>query len=231
MLLLAGVVTIYEFNNISLAIKKIMKENFTSINASHTMLELLDKEDDALIMLLSGNLDEGQKQLETSDTAFLNKLLLTKNSCSIEGEEQIIKNIYNKYNEYRKMWIKPIVGDSKIYNFTWYHHTARKKVDEIKILVRKLLYLNENTSLQTAMFMKSRAKRAIMPGIVAIISAFVFALIFNYFINYYIMSPIIRITQGIKGFIDNKSPYKVNVETDDEIDELNNSVQSLINKK
>jgi len=87
--------------------------------------------------------------------------------------------------------------------------------------------LNSNVMFQTASDLKNRANRAVMPGIVAIISSLVFTLIFNYFVNYYLVSPIIKITDSIKKFIDHDSPFNVDIETKDEFSDLVYAIKLL----
>ena len=82
---------------------------------------------------------------------------------------------------------------------------------------------------QTSSELKNTTKRAIIPGIVAIISGLIFAIIFNYFINYYIINPIIKITKGVKNFKNYGSEYNVEIETNDELKELSSSIKSLTN--
>jgi HAMP domain-containing protein len=66
-----------------------------------------------------------------------------------------------------------------------------------------------------------------MPGIVAMAAALLFTLIFNYFVNYYVVSPLVRITDRIKKFIENKVPFDVDIETKDEFSELVYAIKIL----
>jgi len=80
----------------------------------------------------------------------------------------------------------------------------------------------------TSTFLKNRSARAAMPGIVSIIAAIVFTLLFNYFIHYYVASPIVKITRGVEDFNESGKEFKVDVETNDEIKRLANSISDLL---
>ena len=67
-----------------------------------------------------------------------------------------------------------------------------------------------------------------MPGLVAILSALVFTLVFNYFVNLYVVSPIIKITKGIRRFVETREPVNIEVETKDELADLVSSIQDMI---
>jgi len=66
-----------------------------------------------------------------------------------------------------------------------------------------------------------------MPGIIAVISAFVFTLIFNFLVNYYVVGPIIKITERIKKFKENRTSFSVIIETKDELFYLANEIGDL----
>jgi HAMP domain-containing protein len=69
-----------------------------------------------------------------------------------------------------------------------------------------------------------------MPGIIAIAAAFIFAIIFSFLINLYVISPIVRLTEGIQAYLDHGNLPDIHVESEDEIAELVSSVKQLIKK-
>jgi methyl-accepting chemotaxis protein len=87
--------------------------------------------------------------------------------------------------------------------------------------------LNDNAMYQTASTLKNRAHRAVMPGIVAILTALVFTIIFNFFVNLYIVNPILSIIKAIKNFLKSGEPIKLGIVTSDELQELAASIINL----
>jgi methyl-accepting chemotaxis protein len=87
--------------------------------------------------------------------------------------------------------------------------------------------LNDRAMYRTASYIQNRSHRATMPGVVAVIAAFIFTVIFNYFINIYLVNPILRITQGIKRFLETKEPVIVELDTKDELRELLSSIEDM----
>jgi HAMP domain-containing protein len=125
------------------------------------------------------------------------------------------------------LWEKPIVGTQKEGSQNWYFQTTHQAFLEVKTTVTELSDLNSGVMFKTASELQNKANRAIMPGIVAIIAALVFSLLFSYFVNYYMISPIVRITERVKQFVDRKLPFDANIETTDELYELENSIRTL----
>ncbi|HPS95494.1 MAG TPA: hypothetical protein PK115_02770, partial [Bacteroidales bacterium] len=70
--------------------------------------------------------------------------------------------------------------------------------------------------------------RSIMPGIIAVAAGIILVLLFNYFINLYFISPILLISRGLKSYKEFNKSYTVQFDNDDELQDLNEEVRSLI---
>ncbi|MCF8024326.1 MAG: hypothetical protein K9K82_02435 [Desulfobacteraceae bacterium] len=87
--------------------------------------------------------------------------------------------------------------------------------------------LNDQAMYETASDLKNRAHRAVMPGVIAILSALVFTILFNYFVNIYIVNPILLLIKSIDNFLNKGEPISVKMDSDDELADLAASVTSL----
>jgi HAMP domain-containing protein len=227
MLLIAGAVSIHELTTIGKSVKKMLDDNYKSIEASRIMLEALEREDSGILLLLMGKWEEGRDILVKSDSMFLAGYEIAENNLTIDGEKEYVREIQGQYIEFKSIWQRPIVGTSKEGNFSWYYDEAHAKFLEIKHAVKRLMELNEETMYSTSTFLKNRSARAIMPGIVSILAAIIFTLLFNYFIHFYVASPIVRITRGVEEFNKFGKEFRVEVETNDEIKRLADSISDL----
>lgn len=227
MLLLAGLWSIHELNLIGSSVQKILDENYRSIRAAKTMVEAVEREDSAILLLQLGKWEEGRTILNSADSLFLDRLRFAMNNITIPGEADHLQQISQHYQEYKKMWERPIVDTNKQGNINWYLQEVHGSFLSLKQALSDLIQLNDKTLYRTASELKSRADRAIMPGIIAIIAALVFSLIFNYLVNYFMVSPIIRITDRIKKFQEKRTPFNVKIETHDEIAHLAEAIEHL----
>jgi HAMP domain-containing protein len=227
MLFIAGVWSIYELSSIGISVQRLLDDNYKSINAAKTMIEALEREDSAVLLLLSGKWEQGRSIMESADSFFQKGFEVAKNNITIPGEQEYVNDIESNYKTYKALWIKPVVGTKSEGNLSWYFQKVHRAFLDAKISVEKLMTLNDETMYRTASDLKNRAHRAIMPGIVAILSALIFTVIFNYLINYYMVSPIIKITEGIQKFIKGREPFDVKVETQDELYHLVSAIQEL----
>jgi len=227
MLLIAGTWSIYELNSIGVSIPKMLEENYKSIHAAKKMVEALEREDSAILLLLLGKWDEGRSILYSADSLFNQNFRLAYANITIPGEQTHLETIKSNYQIYKNLWEKPIVGTQKEGNIEWYFQSNHKSFLAVRSSLEDLIDLNDKTMYQMASQLENRSNRAIMPGIVAVISAFVFTLIFNFLVNYYVVGPIIKITERIKKFKENRTPFSVIIETRDELFHLANEIGDL----
>ncbi|MFQ5824905.1 MAG: MCP four helix bundle domain-containing protein [bacterium] len=227
MLFIAGVWSIYEINSIGTSVQRLLDDNYTSINASKKMMEALEREDSAVLLLLLGKWEQGRSIMTSVDSLFNQGFQIAHKKLTIPGEEAHLDSIKSSYQTYKNLWEKPIVGTKKEGDLDWYFQEVHRSFLDVKSSVNNLMILNEQIIYQTASELQNRANRAIMPGIVAIISALVFTLVFNYFVNNYAVSPIVKITDSIKKFIDHKLPFNIDIETKDEFSDLTSAIKTL----
>jgi NtrC-family two-component system sensor histidine kinase KinB len=227
MLLIAGIWSIYELNAIGSSVPKMLAENYQSINAAKKMSEALEREDSAILLLLLGRWQEGRSILNNADSLFSANFKFASANITLPGEQSHLDTIQTYYTAYKGLWLRPIVGTQKEGSLEWYFQSVHQAFISAKNAVEHLIDLNANRMYQMASALDNRSNRAIMPGIVAILSALVFTLIFNFLVNLYVVGPIIRITKGIKKFKEKQTPFDVTIETRDELYDLSNAIGDL----
>lgn len=227
MLAVAGAYSIYELTSISTSVQKLLDDNYKSINAAKQMMEALEREDSGILLLLSGKWKEGRTTILDAHRNFEKAFDIASHNVTIPGEKDLVDKINAQYQTYRSSWDRPIVGTEYESNPNWYFEKAHQNFTEVKTTVEKLMALNDTAMYQTASTLKNRAHRAVMPGIVAILTALVFTVIFNFFVNLYVVNPILSIIKAIKNFLKSGEPIKLSIETSDELHELAASIVNL----
>ena len=230
MLCVAGIWSIYELRSIGTSVQGLLDDNYKSINASRIMTEALEREDSGVLLLLLGRWKEGESIIEPADVSFQKGLQITEGNITIPGEKALVDEVKSKYSAYKGQWEKIMVGNQQERNLDWYLNRIHKSLFEAKAAVERLMAMNDKTMYDTASNLKNRAHRAVMPGIVAILSALIFTVIFNYMIHYYVVSPIIKLSERIDQFLNNRMPFEVNIESRDELWRLANSIRELSSK-
>ncbi|MFO8113303.1 MAG: MCP four helix bundle domain-containing protein [Desulfosalsimonadaceae bacterium] len=227
MLALAGAISIYELRTVGSSVQALLDDNYRSIAAAKKMTEALEREDSGMLLLLSGKWKEGRETIRTADSKFQEALETAANNLTIEGEKAYVEKIRDAYKKYSRLWDQPIVGTPREGNLGWYLEDAQPSFKTVKKTVQDLMTINDHAMYETASNLKQRAHRAVMPGVIAILSALVFTLLFNYFVNIYIVNPILSLIQSINNFLNSGKPVSVKIESNDELADLAASVTNL----
>ena len=227
MLFAAGSLSIYELTNIGHSVQSLLDDNYKSINAAKNMIEALEREDSGILIRLSGELERGRSTIEGAHKEFHKALQVAKNNITIPGEAAYVETVEKYYEVYRSFWNEPTGGTLKQGNLTWYFNQVHPVFLEAKAQVNRLMTLNDQTLYSTASALKNRATRAIMPGVVAIISALIFTAVFNFFIDLYFISPIKKLTTGIRTYVQKGDRSGLRVNSRDEIADLAAAVEEL----
>ena len=228
MLFTAGALSIRELNKIGHSVQALLDENYKSIDASKIMIEALEREDSGILLLMSGDWDNGRSTIKEADQDFQKAFAVAENNITIPGEKEHIETIKAAYVSYKKLWVRPIVDTLREDNLQWYYGNVHPAFLKAKVAVNRLMTLNDKTMYQTASALQNRAGRATMPGIVAIVSALVFTIIFNFFINLYVILPIKRFTVGIQDYIKSGDQTGLSVDSSDEISDLAKAIRDFI---
>jgi HAMP domain-containing protein len=229
-LVVAGAWSMYQLTTIGTSVQGILDDNYRSINACKKMVESLERQDSGVLLLFSGQWQEGREIISSAHTIFQREHETARGNITIDGEEEEINRIDAAYKAYRNLLDDPIVSDHKN-NLERYSKEIHPAFLNAKLHVEKLMAMNDQAMYEMATSLKNRAHRAAMPGIVAIVAALVFTLVFNYFVNYYVVNPIMRLTEAIKNHVRTGNSMDVEIETHDEILGLKSAIEELLTKK
>lgn len=228
MLLIAGAWSIIELRSVGETVTGILDENYKSISAAKSMKEALEREDSAILLLLLGKKVDAENILTSSDSLFNEAYKTAEANITIDGEAQVVDSIKILYSKFSLGW-ESLLNDYNISSsdIDLYMNKLHKLFLSVRSKADKLMDMNDREMYKTSKEIESRSRRAVMPGIIAIISAIVFTLLFNYFVNKYMINPIIEITNRINKFTTKRIPFDYHADTNDEISKLADSVTIL----
>ena len=230
MLVLAGAWSIVQIRGVGLSVREILDDNYRSIQAAKAMLESLEREDSGVLLLLLGERKEGRATLAAADSVFAENLRFAGGNVTMPGEQARIDSLRASYEAYRTLWREEIVGTEREGNLNWYTGPMQAAFEHAKDSINALMTLNDRGMYETASQLQEHAKRAAMPGTVAIVSAVVFSLLFSSFVQVYMVRPLLRITEATVDFAVKGKEFDVSVRTGDEIERLASAVRDLCTK-
>ncbi len=226
MLFVAGIWSIFQVKYFGESLEEIIGSRYEKIGFAKSINELLERNDrQALLKFLENSDSFDFKNFGNDFLGVLNEIEKFKLTAE---EKKLLEQIATDYKTYIRSWEfdsdSPHTTAEKL---TWYKHNVKPSFDRVQGEINKLIEINQAKLISTAQEIKDRTRRAIIPGIVAIIAAIVFTLLFNYFVNQYMVKPIITLKKQVDDFISKGVPLTFRPITDDEIARLTESIYLL----
>jgi hypothetical protein len=230
MLFVAGAVSIWELKKIGSTVQRFLDENYRSITACKDMLESTERIDSGILLILTGSVEEGRSEINKGDSLFQLALDFAQSNITEAGENELTDKISTQFFEFRLLWDRVIVFTDDSIGIDYYHSQIHPVFLNLKNNIQTLMSLNDHAMYSTSLQLQGRIQRSVTPGIVAIIASIIFSIMWLYFLNKFFIAPIIHINRGIKSNMQYGKPYNVQVNTNDELEELNKSIDSILEK-
>ena len=228
MLATAGTFSILSLRRLGGSVQGLMDENYRSIVACQQMTEALERADSGVLLILSGRSAEGETTLADAEHLFGEGLVAAKGNLTIPGEGGYVERVEDAFARYRALWPEPEVPDTRERLFETYSGGPHATFQEAKRAVAGLRTLNATTMYDTASRLQAMARRALIPGIVAILAALLFAVLFAYLIEYYLVAPLRRLTAEARRIGEGGTGFDVEIESRDELWDLREALRAMV---
>ncbi|NLZ95981.1 MAG: hypothetical protein GX921_09190, partial [Bacteroidales bacterium] len=218
MLLIAGVMSIWELNKMNSSYSNVIDHNYLSIEHALKVTHALEREDSGILMFFLGNRDEAMSVFESADSNITLSMIEIKKNATEPGEDELIENIENEYNTYSRLLDSVITNN--IGNNQAVYKSLHSQFTKTKKTVTSLMELNQSNMYSKANEMHHKLYQTIMPSIVSIILAIVFALLLNFYISHYFVNPLNKIITATQNYIPPSNNINVDIKSEDELKTL-----------
>ncbi len=233
-LFLSSIIAIFEFNRMRSSVTGLMQANINSINTSRLLMELTDEYNFILLgrVIIDSSIVSSEILYDDRFDKYLSSI---KSNFSSEAEVAVADSLAAAYSEYLGVIseTRKIMSQDLSVRKDWYENQLKPVYNKLRSFKKQLGILTQEGLAQNTRQLQEGYYRSIMPGIIAVSAGIMLVLLFNYFINLYFISPILLISRGIKNYRDFRKSYDVKFDNDDEIQDINSDVKSIIdeNKK
>lgn len=228
-LLLSSVIAIYEFVSMRRSVYGIMTDNIASINSSRLLLEVADEYNFSLLKSMGLDTVPAIPDVK-KDIRFPDYLSQVKAKFATDSERQMADSVLLAYTAYIHV-IKDAAyiwqGDYQMRR-GWYFDNLYPKYMALRGYIAKLTFITQKALSDNSEYLTDSFYRSIMPGVVAVTTGMILIFLFNYFINLYFISPLIKISKGIKDFLLYRKSYNYTDINDDDLRDLSQNVKDLI---
>ncbi len=223
LLFLSGLISSFELIRFNSSTYDIMKDSRQSVENSAKMLDAIQKQNTALLLGITDSTGiydsifnaaayEFQRALATVSTKFASEQARVK----IVNANNAYTTILNaKPNDITLEWF------SDVYKIPYYNLT---------FAIKEFMLITQGNIISSTEDLHKNAYRASMIGIIALAAGVLLILLFFFMVNSFFISPVLKIHNSLKRAITLKIPYKVVIDTEDELKILNENIGNLIEK-
>jgi predicted PurR-regulated permease PerM len=230
-LFFSSLISIYEFSRMNRYVSGVIADNIRSIN---TARELLSVSEQYNVNLMNDLVLEGTGRPEDLSVFQEEELVASFENLSrsfVTPEERAaadsVMYAYSAYmqvvSEARQMWEQDY--DARQH---WYFNRLQPVYLKFRGYMMQLTTICQDALIENSQDIREGTYRSLMPGVVSVLVGLIMVLLFNYFLNYYLINPLLKVTNGIKGYRYYGRSYAVKLDSDDELQELNEAVGDIV---
>jgi Signal transduction histidine kinase involved in nitrogen fixation and metabolism regulation len=212
------------------ATNAILSENYRSILAAGNMIEMLERQDSAILLMASGEGRKGIAQFRENEVPFLEWLARAKDNITIEGEAELVRSIERAYVAYRQYFFAlaegHAIGESRLPPGE-YQRNAFPLFEKVRSLCIELRTLNEKTMYTASFKAGSLSTRAIWSTAVVASVSLLLAFFFSLLLAERITRPIRNLMDASRKITSGDYDVQVPVQTGDEIGHLGNEFNAM----
>ncbi len=221
--LLMGLVVAWAVTNLVLlgkATDSILKENYRSILAAENMVDALERQDSAILLLFMDDTKQAIAQFRENEAVFLEWLARAKDNITIPGETELVRAIESDYTRYRNRFSE-LTGFRDISKpsdpLSIYRETVYPLFTEVREKCINLKYLNEETMYGSSVEAGNVAVRAIWSTVAVAFCALGVGLMFSLVLANRVVRPLQDFINASKKISSGDYTVKVPMETGDEL--------------
>jgi HAMP domain-containing protein len=224
----SGVISMYELMRMRTSVSGIITSTVDNLTTSQELLNTVQRVSYAVQEFTFNNNDAPIAELVSSDSLAA-KLLEHPGALEVcvQGNQEALAGIENLFAPLHAIVRDMLLLEDSEKRQEAYFKSFAPACHQLIQNLSSMVELNQHELHKNAAAIEQNRYRAIIPCIIAVFAGVALIVMFNYFIMHYFVNPLIRITRAVENTVEYKSPFRVSVESDDEVGELNNAITAL----
>lgn len=230
-LFFSSIISVYEFTRMNRYVSRLIGDNISSINAARELLSVSEQYNvsllDGLVLSNAGSPQDVSLVREEDLAASFENLSGSFATPQGQAAADSVRYAYAAYMqvvaEADQMWNQGYEERQH-----WYFNRLQPVYLKFRGYMMQLTTICQDALIDNSQDIREGTYRSLMPGLVSVLVGLIMVLLFNYFLNYYLIDPLLKVTNGIKGYRYHGRNYAVKLDNDDELEELNEAVGDII---
>lgn len=226
-LLFSSIISIFEYSNMNRYVTRVLSENIESINSSKDLLEAAEGYNLQLMYIING-LPEDVNEIDKGDITLKFSNLHRKFDGNVPSSS--VDSVIFAYTAYMQVAREAgTVWNGDLWQRReWFFNRLQPVYIKLRGYVQELTFVSQDALIDNSKSLQDNFYRSMVPSSASLILILLLVLLFNYYLNYYLINPFLKVSKGITDYRKFNKEYNVNVDSEDEISELNNAARDLI---
>ncbi len=200
----------------------ILSENYKSILAAENMIDSIERQDSATLLVLLGYGEEGLNQFRENESQFLQWLGRAKDNITIKGEDEVIDRIDKGYASYLVYFSKleSVHNDSPLEGPSFYHETVLPTFKAVRDACISLREINSDTMFNASARANKIAQKATLSTGAIGLFAIAVGLGFSLLLSSIIVKPLKSMMAATQKLAEGSYDVQVKTDSSDEFGHL-----------
>jgi HAMP domain-containing protein len=228
----SGIISFFQLIGIEKTVADMNMSNIRCIETSGKMLDEAKKQTWKILDIMHKHSQGDDARILPDSDLYAGAIELISQNIVFPDKTEMLDSLRAQYERFKS---QTILLDSLFCSSSdtderneWFNSLYRPAYEAFTKATNNLGIFNQNTMSKKSYELEANFYRMVVPLIVAVAVGLLLIFLFNYFINFYFISPVLKISKGIKEYSETKQPYNVKIDTQDEIYDLNKEIKSLI---
>ncbi|MFO8013942.1 MAG: ATP-binding protein [Phycisphaerae bacterium] len=200
----------------------ILRENYRSILAAENMIDAIERQDSATLLVMLDYADEGLKQFKENETHFLLWLGRAQDNITIAGEREILEAIEGGYAEYLESFsrLRQMRREPSGEAAAFYHETVLPAFKTVRDQCARLREINQETMFAASERAGTVAGRAIWSTVGVGAAAVIAGLAFSLVLSRLLVRPLRQLIAATEELAEGRYDVRVPAGSSDEVGTL-----------
>lgn len=227
------ILAVVNLHRLGQASEAILQQNYRSILAAQNMLDAIERQDRATLLLLLGYNKQAQQQFQEYEVKFLEWLGRAKDNITIAGEDQVIKILEAEYKDYLGAFFQLHewrLTKLPTLSTDYYHQTIQPQFQVIRDRCIELRQLNQTIMVAASERAQSVSARAIWSMALISTTAAGSGLAFSLLLSAFLVRPLREMSRASDRIAEGNYDVVVPIRSNDELGYLANKIVSMSRK-
>lgn len=238
LLLFAVAISIAELGRLREDAREIVEAGDKGSDLAAMMMSGLQKQNSAILRMVAtehiqpdSEYNEGKNEFDNAYAEALEVMIHGTDLDAVTNAEEEYRSIVESYLSPAPA---PIINDTTG-NLEAFRPDAKRFLEEylpayyaLDNAVKRYMASPQSSIAQRTAMVEDNAYRTITPSILTLLVAVLVVLMFHFFIDFFYIKPILRINKSLDQYLATRVPFNPNVEGNNEISTLKDSIEKLI---